>query len=613
MSRGLHLNRFKVLGVAIGLVIASTAQAAGSQQVRAQDLGATPSDQLAQRLGLGAGMALVPRGSAPTVRGTLTVRMQQTYRDVPVYGHSVAVEQDAQGNALKASGALLQDVQPDLASVTPKLSGDRALAILINRTPAALVAAQRVRNKRAELYVYAPSGGGRARLAYLTSYVIDGPQPSRPTALIDADSGELIRRWEGLTHAEANGPGGNEKIGQYQYGTDFPALNVEQSGSTCTMRNANVETHDFNQGYSGPVYTFTCPTSEGDGINGAYSPNNDGHHFGGVVFDMYQAYVGSPPLTFRLTMNIHYGQGYENAFWDGSSMTFGDGANTFYPLVSLDVTAHEVSHGFTEQNSGLEYYSQSGGMNEAFSDMAGEAAEYFDRDGQNDFLVGADIFKGPAGQALRYMCDPPQDGSSIGHADDYYEGMDVHYSSGVYNKAFCLLAQTGGWTAETAFKAFARANDLHWNANETFDTGACGVETAAEELGYTVADVTAAFDQVGVSCEGGPPPGGGELQNGVPVRNVAGAPGSEQRWTLEVPAGASKLRFRIFRGSGDADLYVKFGSAPTTTSFDCRPYTDGNEEICRFPTPQAGTYHVMVRGYSAYSGVTLVGRYSEGN
>src|SRR3546814_7592087 len=80
---------------------------------------------------------------------------------------------------------------------------------------------------------------------------------------------------------------------------------------------------------------------------------------------------------------------YENAFWEPATQTmyFGDGASTFCPLVSLDVLAHEVSHGFTEQNSNLEYAYQPGGINEAFSDMAGEAAEFFFK-GENDFLIG---------------------------------------------------------------------------------------------------------------------------------------------------------------------------------------------------------------------------------
>jgi vibriolysin len=278
---------------------------------------------------------------------------------------------------------------------------------------------------------------------------------------------------------------------------------VTQSGTRCSAKNARVETYNLNGSTSsgnGTLWNFICPTSEGDAVNGAFSPINDAHHFGGVVFDMYQAYTGGSPLRQALIQRVHYGNGYENAFWDGQRMTFGDGKSTFYPLVGLDVVAHEVSHGFTEQNSGLEYRGQSGGMNEAFSDMAGEAAEFFNR-GKNDFNVGSEIFKSSG--ALRYMCNPPQDGRSIGHAKDYRDSLDVHYSSGVYNKAFCGLAKTSGWNAETAFRVFARANDLYWTAKETFNGGACGVEKAAADLGRPVADVSAAFTAVGVKCTGG--------------------------------------------------------------------------------------------------------------
>ncbi|WP_336118282.1 M4 family metallopeptidase, partial [Klebsiella pneumoniae] len=73
---------------------------------------------------------------------------------------------------------------------------------------------------------------------------------------------------------------------------------------------------------------------------------------------------------------------------------------------------------------------QSGGMNEAFSDMAGEAAEFYMR-GKNDFLIGYDIKKGSG--ALRYMDQPSRDGRSIDNASQYYNGIDVHHSSGVYN------------------------------------------------------------------------------------------------------------------------------------------------------------------------------------
>nr|WP_272952454.1 pre-peptidase C-terminal domain-containing protein [Luteimonas marina] len=96
------------------------------------------------------------------------------------------------------------------------------------------------------------------------------------------------------------------------------------------------------------------------------------------------------------------------------------------------------------------------------------------------------------------------------------------------------------------------------------------------------------------------------------MTGISGASGSTQSWTINVPAGASNLVIATSGGSGDADLYVRFGSAPTTSAYDCRPYRSGNAESCSFASPQAGTYHVMLRGYSAFSGVTLTGSYSAG-
>ncbi|MGH8178248.1 MAG: S8 family peptidase, partial [Steroidobacter sp.] len=116
-----------------------------------------------------------------------------------------------------------------------------------------------------------------------------------------------------------------------------------------------------------------------------------------------------------------------------------------------------------------------------------------------------------------------------------------------------------------------------------------------------------------VNAAGGGGGGGTELTNGVPVANLSGATGAELRFTMNVPAGASNLQFQISGGSGDADLYVRFGSAPTTSTYECRPYLNGNNETCTFGAPQVGTYHVMLRGFSAFSGVTLRGSFSTGS
>jgi PKD repeat protein len=317
--------------------------------------------------------------------------------------------------------------------------------------------------------------------------------------LLDALSGEIIKEFDALMHAEGTGPGGNEKIGKYQYGQELPAFEVLESDAACTMTTPQVKTVNLDHGTTGSTaYSYTCYENTLKEINGAYSPLNDAHYFGDVIYDMYNDWFNVPPLTFQLMMRVHYSTDYENAFWNGSSMTFGDGADFFYPLVGLDTVAHEVSHGFTEQNSDLIYANQSGGINEAFSDMAGEAAEFYSR-GSNDFQVGYDIRKGSG--ALRYMDDPPKDGNSIDSANDYYDGINVHHSSGVYNKAFYLLATTAGWDTKKAFEVFVKANQDYWQPSTNYIQGAEGVRDAAIDLGHSAVAVKNAFEAVEVSIE----------------------------------------------------------------------------------------------------------------
>jgi Zn-dependent metalloprotease len=298
-----------------------------------------------------------------------------------------------------------------------------------------------------------------------------------------------------------SGPGGNGNTGLYYYGREYGTLAVASDATLCTMTNSNVQTVHLYNGTDGTTpFTYNRINNDcyqaSDAANGAYSPLNDAHYFGGVIFAMYNAYLGEPPLTFQLSMRVHYSTDYDNAFWDGAAMTFGDGASIFYPLVSIDVAAHEVSHGFTEQHSGLTYDGESGGINESYSDIAGEAAEDYFR-GSADFLVGADIAKN--GGFLRSMSNPPIDGQSIDNLADYKNGLDVHYSSGIYNKAFYLLATTSGWNVRKAFTAFANANRYCWTPDTGFADGAQCVVDEAVDLGLPALDVVNAFAAVGIT------------------------------------------------------------------------------------------------------------------
>ena len=119
-------------------------------------------------------------------------------------------------------------------------------------------------------------------------------------------------------------------------------------------------------------------------------------------------------------------------------------------------------------------------------------------------------------------------------------------------------------------------------------------------------------DAAVVAAQGGGtpnPPAGNVLQNGVPVGNLSASSGASVNYTIEVPAGRSTLTVQISGGTGDADLYVRQGSAPTDTVYACRPYRSGNSETCTINAPAAGTWHVRVKAYSTFSGVTLRGSY----
>jgi pseudolysin/vibriolysin len=596
-----------------------------NQQARAalSTLGATAKADLrhARMLGLPTEAGLRQVGFQQDADGTRHYRYQQTFRGIPVFGENVIVS-ERNGAVRNLFGRRVDGLASEIPAGKVKYSRSQALTIAKHAGLGALVTAMQVRNEKSDLMIYVDDAG-RAHKAYVVSFFADsssaGVAPTRPFVIVDANNGKVLKKWEGLTHADiGTGPGGNQKTGQYEWGSGgrYGYLDVTQSGSTCTMNNAKVKSVNLNGGTSGTTaYSYTCPRNTYKQINGGYSPINDAHYFGGVITDMYPAYTGYNALSFQLVMRVHYSRNYENAFWDGSTMSFGDGASTFYPLVSADVAGHEVSHGFTEQHSNLTYSGQSGGMNEAFSDMGGEATEYYWK-GSNDFLVGAEIFKGSG--ALRYMCNPTQDGGSIDNASDYYSGMDPHYSSGVYNKAFCNLAKTSGWNTPTAFKVFARANALYWTASSTYVSGACGVLTAADDLGLSTSDVAAAFTSVGVntsSCGGGGGGGGssgGPLTKGQTVTGISASTGNDVVYTLQVPSGASNLVFTMSGGTGDADMYVKFGSTPTDSSYDCRPYKSGNSESCTYASPQAGTYYVRLKAYSSFSGVSLKGDYSTG-
>jgi Zn-dependent metalloprotease len=213
---------------------------------------------------------------------------------------------------------------------------------------------------------------------------------------------------------------------------------------------------------------------------------------------------------------VHYGRDYDNAFWDGEEMVFGDGKMFDRFTKSLDVIGHELTHGVTEHEAGLQYLNQSGALNESVSDVFGSLVKQYklgQAADQADWLIGADLVKpGFPGKALRSMAEPGTawDGDDQPwHMDGYVQTMSdnggVHTNSGIPNKAFAELSLAlGGPAWEKAGRIwYETLRDPQVRANATFREFAGRTAAAARQLYGAGSDeanaVTACWDGVGVS------------------------------------------------------------------------------------------------------------------
>ncbi|WP_309897570.1 M4 family metallopeptidase [Archangium sp.] len=355
---------------------------------------------------------------------------------------------------------------------------------------------------------------------------------------------------------------------------------------------------------------------------------NTNYNHLGTTYNCYKELFGRDSINnagATLISTVHHRVKYVNAFWNGTQMVYGDGDNVTASNLanSLDVTAHELTHAVTDNESDLIYSGESGGLNESMSDVFGAVCEWY---GDNKvispkiWLIGDDVWT-PAtpGDALRYMDKPTLDGVSLDYYPDYSSGVDVHYSSGISNAAFHLLSQGGthpraktttvvaGIGIEKAARIFYKANADLMTPSTTFEQAKIATEQAAQQLGFdaaTIASVSNAWKAVGVGVPV-PPPVNVPVVKNQPVPNLSGARGTKQYFSFQVPEGAYDLNVSIAGGTGDADMYVRFNNAPTTSLYDCRPYKSGNAETCLFAAPSQGNWYVMLNGFSAYSGVTL--------
>ncbi|MFJ2260678.1 M4 family metallopeptidase [Streptomyces sp. NPDC087844] len=395
----------------------------------------------AAELGLGAKERLVVRDVVKDADGTVHTRYERTYAGLPVLGGDLVVDTARSGKTegvTRAVKARLTGLTTS-AAVQPSVAEKQAL------TAASAEGSKRTGADGARKVIWAASG--KPTLAYET--VVGGLQhdgtPNELHVITDAATGKKLYEYQGVD----NGTGNTQYSGSVTLGS-------AQSGSTYNLTDTtrgNHRTNNLNRGTSGTGTLFSGP----DDVWGNGAASNletaaaDAHYGAALTWDYYKNVQGRSGIRgdgVGAYSRVHYGNNYVNAFWQDSCfcMTYGDGSGNAKPLTSIDVAAHEMTHGVTANTAGLVYSGESGGLNEATSDIFAAAVEFYAGNSSDvgDYLVGEKIDINGNGTPLRYMDKPSRDGAS---KDSWYSGIgsvDVHYSSGPANHFFYLLSEGSG-------------------------------------------------------------------------------------------------------------------------------------------------------------------------
>ncbi len=472
-------------------------------------------------------------------------RYQMKYKDIPIWGYHTMIHHYPNHKNM-VTGFVIDGIDKDIPSTVGRLSIEEVWHQLIKK--AKLSGDEKAQQRETIIFI---DKHHKAHLAYKISYFTRADGTFRqPSYVIDANSGEQLKVWDNLKRSRVGtGVGGATNaanpVGPFNYqttpvGNNFPRFNVFVDGATCRMRSnyLQVRMYDANPGSKSfpilmkdegvggnpGVFAFACNNNANDGgtapVNDGQSPNNDAMFFAQTTLDMLRTIYGfGAPIGKDLPIRIYtHLKREDNAFYiptiysnglkiSRQQIGLGNGRTQFVPLTQ-GVTTHELAHGITENYSQLIYANESGGMNESFSDVI-VIALYQDLTDlgfgwywnsiNRAYNIGQ--FAMANGQPLRYMNNPALDGVSINSADDYVDGMDVHFSSGVFNRAYYLISTRYNWGPIEAFRLYLFANRDFWPPASTFAYGACGLIQEAYDRGLAYRQIINAFNTVGVKCK----------------------------------------------------------------------------------------------------------------
>jgi Zn-dependent metalloprotease len=467
--------------------------------------------------------------------------VQQTVGGVPVHGGEAVVHINRDGSLSNVTDHLVTDIK---VNTTPALKADQAVdaAVFAYGCKGCLTAAP-----EASLWVLRHAGSDRLVYRVQLRREDGSHETAAPLYFIDAHSGELVWSFDNLehpvSHEDAASTAGEKvidtdaerndglesvtaELGSGKNAAFAPNVTTTGSGVSLYSGTVSVQTSKTTTYYledtirkmgtfdsrssTMSVYRFTDTDNVWN--SSTQMAGVDAHYGSAKVYDYFKnvhgrngidgnggpaGYASADGNVGLMSSKVHYGRKYNNAFWNGTLMTYGDGDGvTFKPLVTIDIAGHEMTHGITERTSNLVYANESGALNESASDIFGAMVERYTR-GQstNTWLIGEEAYTpATAGDALRSMANP----QAAGDPDHYsvrYTGTEdnggVHINSGIPNHAFYLLANGGthrlggsmtGIGADAAAKIWYRALTVYMTSSTNFAQGRAATLQAAADL-----------------------------------------------------------------------------------------------------------------------------------
>jgi thermolysin len=513
---------------------------------------------------------------------TAHTHVRQRIGGVPVWEGEAIVHIAADGSVKGMTDALADNIA---INTTPNFGEKEALRFAIGMYEGR---AKLTDSPTIGLYIY--RGEDRDHLVYrVETPRLDGSRgTSVPVVFVDAHTGERVDGYDNLM----TGSGSSLYSGTV-------AISTSQSGANFYMEDTTRRQGTFNMNNTGNTSTGTGGTqSRYTDADDNWTATNaragvDAHYGAAKTFDYYQTVHGrngidgnyGPGTTTAISngvsivaSRVHFGSGYNNAFWYQNMMTYGDGdGSTFTPLTTIDICGHEMTHGVTERTANLTYAKESGALNESWSDIMGSMVELYADGGvvsSDTWKIGEEAYTpGTAGDALRRMDNP----NAVGDPDHYtlrlYQGTctasnandqcGVHTNSSISNHAFYLIANGGtnrvsgvavtGIGGTNAAKIFYRALTTYMTASTNFAGARTATLSAATDLfGASSAQynsVATGWCAVGVgTCPGGstPTPTPTPTPTGTELLTNGGFETSASPWV----------------GSGTGYFYTASGASP---------------------------------------------------